>query len=58
MKSHKSPCIDICKFSGAKGWCLGCGRTKEECRQWKSLKPFDRKKLEKNLKKRMFIINK
>ena len=56
MKNNKSPCIDICKFSGPKGWCLGCGRTKEECRKWKSLKPYDLKILNKHLKKRMKVI--
>tara|TARA_B100000989_G_scaffold98796_1_gene72082 strand:- start:19 stop:192 length:174 start_codon:yes stop_codon:yes gene_type:complete len=56
MKNNKSPCIDICKFSGPKGWCLGCGRTKEECRKWKSLKPYDLKILQKHLKKRMKVI--
>ena len=33
MKSKKSPCIDICKFMGKNGWCLGCGRTKIEARK-------------------------
>ena len=41
MKSKKSPCIDICKFNGKNGWCLGCGRTKIEARKWKNLKPYD-----------------
>jgi len=31
----KSPCIDICKFDGRTGWCIACGRTKDECRSWK-----------------------
>jgi predicted Fe-S protein YdhL (DUF1289 family) len=31
----KSPCIDICKFDGRTGWCVACGRTKDECRSWK-----------------------
>jgi len=34
----KSPCIDVCKFDGKTGWCLGCARTKEECRKWKKRK--------------------
>jgi len=34
----KSPCIDICKFDKKTGWCLGCGRTKDECRKWKKAK--------------------
>ena len=49
MKSKKSPCIDICKFMGKNGWCLGCGRTKIEARKLKNLKPYDIKTLEKQL---------
>ena len=41
MKKQKSPCIDICKFIGPNGWCLGCARTREEARKWKKLKPYD-----------------
>ena len=56
MKSKKSPCIDICKFNGKNGWCLGCGRTKIEARKLKNLKPFVIKTLEKQLQKRLLII--
>ena len=56
MESKKSPCIDICKFNGKNGWCLGCGRTKIEARKWKNLKPYDIKTLEKQLQKRLLII--
>ena len=56
MKSKKSPCIDICKFTGKNGWCLGCGCTKIEARKWKNLKPYDIKTFEKQLQKRLLII--
>ena len=49
-------CIDICKFTGKNGWCLGSGRTKIEARKWKNLKPYDIKTLEKQLQKRLLII--
>ena len=58
MKQRKSPCIDICNFTGPKGWCLGCGRTKEESRKWRNLKPYDKIKILKNLKKRMLVLEK
>ena len=58
MKQRKSPCIDICNFTGTKGWCLGCGRTKEESRKWRNLKPYDKIKILKNLKKRMLVLEK
>ncbi|MGB1159379.1 MAG: DUF1289 domain-containing protein [Porticoccaceae bacterium] len=53
MKQHQSPCIDICEFSGPKGWCVGCGRTRQECQKWKSMKPYSRNLLHKQLQKRM-----
>jgi predicted Fe-S protein YdhL (DUF1289 family) len=31
----KSPCVGICRFDGRTGWCLACGRTLPECREWK-----------------------
>ncbi|RTZ21586.1 DUF1289 domain-containing protein [Vibrio penaeicida] len=57
MKKRKSPCIDMCDFSGVKGWCLGCGRTREECQKWKSMKPYAANLLQKELQKRMSKLN-
>ncbi len=51
-KRKKSPCIDICEFSGPKGWCLGCGRTREELKKWKTLKPYAKAVIEKDLGRR------
>ena len=53
MKPAKSPCIDICDFSGPKGWCLGCGRTRAECDKWKKMRPYDVKVLKGQLQKRL-----
>ena len=30
-----SPCISICKTDPVSGYCYGCGRTKEEKKNWK-----------------------
>lgn len=57
MKKQKSPCIDVCDFSGPKGWCLGCGRTRQECQNWKSMKPYVVNILTKDLRKRMAQMN-
>lgn len=57
MKRTKSPCISLCKFSGKNGWCLGCGRTLKECKDWKSMKPYARKYLLNDLNKRMIILS-
>ena len=56
MKGKKSPCKDICKFTGKNGQCLTCGRKKIEARKWKNLKPYVIKTLEKQLQKRLLII--
>ncbi|NQY42317.1 MAG: DUF1289 domain-containing protein [Legionellales bacterium] len=58
MKSHKSPCINICEFSGPNGWCIGCGRTRQECQEWKTMKPYVRNIIQNELPKRMSQIKK
>jgi predicted Fe-S protein YdhL (DUF1289 family) len=30
-----SPCIDICRYDGTTGFCLGCGMLKPEKKRWK-----------------------
>jgi predicted Fe-S protein YdhL (DUF1289 family) len=32
----QSPCVDICKIDGTSGFCIGCLRTRDEIREWKS----------------------
>ena len=53
IKHRASPCIDVCKFDGKTGWCIGCGRTLEEARQWRSMPPFRRGIIERSLAIRM-----
>ena len=52
-KRDKSPCEDICKYAGPRGWCLGCGMTRKESRGWDGLKPYNRTLLRKALMRRM-----
>ena len=56
MKRKGSPCKDICQFSQKSVWCKGCGRTREEAKKWRSMKPFAKKALLKDLTRRMTII--
>ena len=56
MKRNDSPCIDICHFFGKSGWCKGCGRTRDEAKKWRSMKPFAKNALLKDLARRMAII--
>jgi len=27
--------VSVCRFDGRTGWCVACGRTLGECREWK-----------------------
>ena len=56
VKRKNSPCIDICQFSGKNGWCKGCGRTREEARKWRSMKPFAKTAILRDLTRRIAII--
>lgn len=29
-----SPCIAVCRLERRRGWCIGCGRTRDEIAQW------------------------
>ncbi len=51
--SKKDPCINVCEFSGPSGWCIGCARTRDECKQWKKMKPYAKQTLKSALIKRM-----
>ena len=53
MKKRKSPCVVICQFTGPSGWCIGCGRSREEYGRWKKMKPFEVNKIENEIKQRM-----
>lgn len=41
--SAKNPCIDICKFDDSV--CIGCGRTKAECKGWKKMDKDERREV-------------
>ncbi|WP_429254474.1 DUF1289 domain-containing protein [Paraburkholderia sp. GAS334] len=41
----KSPCVDICRFDGKTGLCIGCLRTRDECKGWKTMKDKHRRKI-------------
>jgi predicted Fe-S protein YdhL (DUF1289 family) len=45
LMSIELPCIDICKFDGKTGFCIGCLRTRDECKSWKKMKDKHRRKI-------------
>lgn len=52
----KTPCIDVCVFEAATGWCAGCGRSRPEVAQWRKLSPFRRKAAERELPRRLTVL--
>ena len=38
MAAMASPCIDVCRYDEATGWCLGCGMTRKDKKHWKKEK--------------------
>jgi len=56
MMTSDSPCDDRCDFSGPKGWCLSCGRTRAECDKWWKMAPQDASMLFDRLRKRKLMI--
>ena len=52
-----SPCNDVCTTGPEGGVCIGCGRTLQECRKWKNMKPYARIRLNKDLDRRMIFLS-
>ena len=50
-KKIESPCVSICQIN--RGLCVGCGRTKDEIRQWASMKRPERMKTVKLAEQRL-----
>lgn len=41
----RSPCVELCGFDARTGWCQGCGRSREEVRRWRNLRPGDARRV-------------
>ena len=37
MDPNERPCIKVCEYEEATGWCFACGMTKPERKAWKRL---------------------
>jgi predicted Fe-S protein YdhL (DUF1289 family) len=51
-----NPCISLCEFDGRTGWCLGCGRTIPEIREWRKLTLYRRTALLRELPRRVIQV--
>ncbi len=49
----RSPCVELCGFDARTGWCQGCGRTREEVRRWRNLRPGDARRVARDLPHRL-----
>lgn len=38
-----SPCVSVCRMDDLREFCVGCSRTLEELRQWRSMGNEDKK---------------
>lgn len=54
-----TPCMGICTIDEGKGWCIGCGRTRQEIASWRRLTDQERLQLiKKELKDRLKLMGK
>lgn len=54
-KQIKNPCVSLCQLKG--GMCVGCGRTTDEIRRWKSMKRPERMKTTQQAEQRLKKLN-
>ncbi|HZZ13141.1 MAG TPA: DUF1289 domain-containing protein [Paraburkholderia sp.] len=51
-----SPCVDICKLDGKTGFCLGCVRTRDEIRGWKTMEDDARQRIVDDAPRRVALL--
>lgn len=49
----QSPCVKLCVMEPDSGFCMGCGRTRDEIASWISLSPDAREKVTAQLDQRL-----
>jgi predicted Fe-S protein YdhL (DUF1289 family) len=52
----ESPCTLVCSIDTDTGWCLGCGRTRDEIGRWTSIDPDARRAVMAALPERMAVL--
>lgn len=48
----ESPCVKVCLVHPETGYCLGCGRTRDEIARWSTMSPAERRAVMAELKSR------
>jgi predicted Fe-S protein YdhL (DUF1289 family) len=49
----ESPCIKVCVVDPASGFCIGCGRTREEIASWLDISAGERRRVMRALPERI-----
>ncbi len=53
----ESPCVLVCAIDTATGWCLGCGRTRDEIAAWTAIDADARRAVMAQLAERMALLD-
>ncbi len=56
VEAIESPCVLVCSIDTATGWCLGCGRTRDEIARWTAIDAAGRRAVMATLPDRMAIL--
>ncbi len=52
----ESPCVLVCSIDTDTGWCLGCGRTRDEIGRWTAIDSDARRAVMAILPQRMAVL--
>ena len=47
-----SPCIEVCSIDEGTGYCVGCGRTRDEIADWPRMTPEEKRRVLAQLEER------
>lgn len=56
VQAIESPCVLVCSIDTATGWCLGCGRTRDEIARWTAIDSDARRAVMAVLPQRMAVL--
>jgi predicted Fe-S protein YdhL (DUF1289 family) len=51
----ETPCVKICTIDARQGFCLGCGRTRDEIARWAGMSAAERSRIINELPERRMV---
>ena len=51
----ETPCVKICTVDARQGFCLGCGRTRDEIARWAGMSAAERSRIINELPERRMV---